>query len=130
MMMTAVLLCVYAGVSPRKAAKSIEVFNHMLHGLLGVNPCHTTIRTWLAKMGLDAIKEGGGKSRRGLCHHHGREHLRWRPADASRPQSPGRPRWQGSYALRRGGGRHGRLRELAGEKGAGVLPGDRRGART
>ena len=28
----------------------------MFHGLLGDSPCHTTIRTWLAKMGLDAIK--------------------------------------------------------------------------
>ena len=28
----------------------------MFHGLLGESPCHTTIRTWLAKMGLDAIK--------------------------------------------------------------------------
>ena len=54
--MTALLLCVYAGCSPRKAAKSIEVFNYMFHGLLGRNPAHTTIRTWLAKMGLDAIK--------------------------------------------------------------------------
>jgi len=59
MMMTAVMLCVYAGCTPRKAAKSLEVFNHMLRGLLGANPCHTTIRTWLAKMGLDAIKERG-----------------------------------------------------------------------
>ena len=56
MMMTAFLLCIYAGSSPRKAAKSLEVFNFMFHGLLGDSPCHTTIRTWLAKMGLDAIK--------------------------------------------------------------------------
>ena len=44
------------GSSPRKAAKSLEVFNFMFHGLLGDSPCHTTIRTWLAKMGLDTIK--------------------------------------------------------------------------
>ena len=56
MMMTAFLLCIYVGCSPRKAAKSLEVFNFMFHGLLGTSPCHTTIRTWLAKMGLDAIK--------------------------------------------------------------------------
>ena len=56
MMMTAFLLCIYVGSSPRKAAKSLEVFNFMFHGLLGDSPCHTTIRTWLAKMGLDAIK--------------------------------------------------------------------------
>lgn len=56
MMMTAFLLCIYVGSSPRKAAKSMEVFNFMFHGLLGESPCHTTIRTWLAKMGLDAIK--------------------------------------------------------------------------
>ena len=54
--MTALLLCIYAGCSPRKAAKSIEVFNYMFQGLLGRNPAHTTIRTWLAKAGLDAIK--------------------------------------------------------------------------
>ena len=56
MMMTAFLLCIYVGSSPRKAAKSLEVFNFMFHGLLGDSPCHTTIRTWLAKMGPDAIK--------------------------------------------------------------------------
>ena len=56
MMMTAFLLCIYVGSSPRKAAKSLEVFNFMFHGILGDSPCHTTIRTWLAKMGLDAIK--------------------------------------------------------------------------
>lgn len=56
MMMTAFLLCIYAGCSPRQAAKGLEVFNFMFHGLLGKSPCHTTIRTWLAKMGLDAIK--------------------------------------------------------------------------
>ena len=28
----------------------------MFKGLLGDSPCHTTIRTWLAKLGLDAIK--------------------------------------------------------------------------
>ena len=28
----------------------------MFEGLLGDSPCHTTIRTWLAKLGLDAIK--------------------------------------------------------------------------
>ena len=56
MMMTAFLLCIYVGCSPRKAAKSLEVFNFMFHGLLGDSPSHTTIRTWLAKMGLDAIK--------------------------------------------------------------------------
>ena len=55
-MMTAFLLCIYVGCSPRKVAKSLEVFNFMLHGLLGDSPCHTTIRTWLAKMGLDTIK--------------------------------------------------------------------------
>lgn len=38
------------------AAKSLEVFNFMFEGLLGDSPCHTTIRTWLAKLGLDAIK--------------------------------------------------------------------------
>lgn len=52
----AYLLCIYAGCSPRKAAKSLEVFNFMFEGLLGDAPCHTTIRTWLAKLGLDAIK--------------------------------------------------------------------------
>lgn len=46
----------YAGCSPRGAAKSIEVFNFMLNGLLGKNPCHTTIRTWLAKTGLDLLE--------------------------------------------------------------------------
>ena len=38
------------------AARSLEVFNFMFEGLLGDSPCHTTIRTWLAKLGLDAIK--------------------------------------------------------------------------
>lgn len=38
------------------AAKSLEVINFMFEGLLGDFPCHTTIRTWLAKLGLDAIK--------------------------------------------------------------------------
>ena len=56
-MMSAFLLCMYAGCSPRQAAKSIEVFSFMFHGLLGDSPCHTTIRTWLAKMGLDTIKQ-------------------------------------------------------------------------
>lgn len=42
MILTAILLCVYAGNSPRGAAKSIEVFNFMLHGMLGKNPCHIT----------------------------------------------------------------------------------------
>lgn len=55
MILTAILLCVYAGDSPRGAAKSIEVFNFMLHGMLGKNPCHTTIRTWLEKLGLDSL---------------------------------------------------------------------------
>lgn len=55
-MMTAFLLCIHVGCSPRKTAKIIEVFNFMFDGLLGKSPCHTTIRTWLAKMGLDAIK--------------------------------------------------------------------------
>lgn len=53
---TAFLLCMYAKCSPREAAKSLEVFNFMFEGLLGDSPCHTTIRTWLAKLGLDAIK--------------------------------------------------------------------------
>lgn len=53
---TAFLLCIYAKCSPREAAKSLEVFNFMFEGLLGDPPCHTTIRTWLAKLGLDAIK--------------------------------------------------------------------------
>jgi len=56
MMMAAFLLCIYVCSSPRKAAKSLEVFNFMFHGLLGDSPCQATIRTWLAKMGLDAIK--------------------------------------------------------------------------
>ncbi len=56
MILAAVLLCVYAGNSPRKAAKSIEVFNFMLHGLLGKKPCQTTIRTWLEKLGLDTLE--------------------------------------------------------------------------
>ena len=56
MVLTAILLCVYAGNCPRGATKSIEVFNFMLHGLLGANPCHTTIRTWLEKLGLDTLK--------------------------------------------------------------------------
>lgn len=54
--MASILLCVYAGLSPRKAVKSLAVINFMLHGLLGKVPCHTTIRSWLAKMGLDIIK--------------------------------------------------------------------------
>lgn len=53
---TAFLLCIYAKCSPRVAARSLEVFNFMFEGLLGDSPCHTTIRTWLAKLGLDAIK--------------------------------------------------------------------------
>lgn len=57
MILTAILLCVYVGDSPRKAAKSIEVFNFMLHGLLGKKkPYHTTIRTWLEKLGLDTLE--------------------------------------------------------------------------
>ncbi|MCF0168389.1 MAG: hypothetical protein HUJ93_07105, partial [Bacteroidales bacterium] len=56
MITTALLLCVYAGCSPRQAAKSIEVFNRMFRGMLGRNPGQTTIRTWLAKAGLDALK--------------------------------------------------------------------------
>lgn len=55
-MLTAMLLCTYAKCSPREAAKSIEVFNFMFRGLLGRDPCHNTIRTWLAKMGLDSIR--------------------------------------------------------------------------
>ena len=47
---------VYAGCSPREAAKCIEVLNFMLHGALGKKPCHTTIRTWLEKLGLDTLK--------------------------------------------------------------------------
>lgn len=54
--LTAVLLCMYAGCSPREAVKCIEVFNFMFHGLLGRKPCHTTIRTWLEKFGLDTLE--------------------------------------------------------------------------
>lgn len=54
--MTSILLCVYAGLSPRKAVRSLEAVNFMFHGLLGKVPCHTTIRSWLAKTGLDIIK--------------------------------------------------------------------------
>lgn len=52
----ALLLCIYAGCSPRQAARIIEVVNRMFHGLMGRSPAHTTIRTWLAKAGLDALK--------------------------------------------------------------------------
>ena len=55
-MLAAVLLCVYAGNSPRKAVKSLEVFDFMLQGMLGEKPCHTTVRTWLAKLGLDTLE--------------------------------------------------------------------------
>lgn len=54
--MASILLCIYAGLSPRKAVKSLKVINYMFHGLLGEVPCHTTIRSWLVKMGLDIIK--------------------------------------------------------------------------
>lgn len=57
--MASILLCVYAGLSPRKAVKSLAVINYMFHGLLGDVPCHTTIRSWLKKMGLDIIKNKG-----------------------------------------------------------------------
>lgn len=50
------LLCVYAGVSPRQASKAVEVVAFLFSGLLGKAPCHTTIRTWLAKMGVDTMK--------------------------------------------------------------------------
>ena len=56
MMMAAFPLCIYVGSSTRKAAKSLEVFNFMFHGLLGDKPRHTTIWTGLAKRGLDGIK--------------------------------------------------------------------------
>ena len=56
MITMAIFLCIYAGLSPRKAVKSMEVMNHMLHGVFGDIPAHTTIRTWLAKLGLDVIK--------------------------------------------------------------------------
>lgn len=52
----ALLLCIYVGVSPRQAAKAVEVVGFMFEGLLGKTPCHTTIRTWMAKMGIDTIK--------------------------------------------------------------------------
>lgn len=50
------LLCIYVGASPRQAAKTVEVVAFMFNGLLGGAPCHTTIRTWLAKMGIDTMK--------------------------------------------------------------------------
>ena len=50
------LLCIYAGVSPRPAAKTLEVVTFMFNGLLGTPPSHTTIRTWLAKMGIDMMR--------------------------------------------------------------------------
>jgi len=50
------LLCVYVGVSPRQAAKAVKVVAFMFNGMLGKAPCHTTIRTWLAKMGIDTMK--------------------------------------------------------------------------
>lgn len=50
------LLCIYVGASPRQAAKAVEVVAFMFNGLLGGAPCHTTIRTWLAKMGIDTMK--------------------------------------------------------------------------
>ncbi len=56
MITMAIFLCIYAGLSARKAVKSMEVMNHMLHGVFGDIPAHTTIRTWLAKLGLDVIK--------------------------------------------------------------------------
>lgn len=49
MITMAIFLCIYAGLSARKAVKSMEVMNHMLHGVFGDIPAHTTIRTWLAK---------------------------------------------------------------------------------
>jgi hypothetical protein len=49
------LLCVYAGCSPRCAAKAIEVFNFMLKGIFKEAPASTTIRTWLAKAGVDSL---------------------------------------------------------------------------
>lgn len=55
--MASILLCVYAGLSPRKAVKSLAVINYMFHGLLGDVPCHTTIRSWLKKNGAGHYKE-------------------------------------------------------------------------
>ncbi|MCF0202551.1 MAG: hypothetical protein HUK08_04225, partial [Bacteroidaceae bacterium] len=49
------LLCVYAGCSPRCAAKVLEVFSFMLHGTFGKTPASTTIRTWLAKVGVYSL---------------------------------------------------------------------------
>ena len=51
----ALMLCVFAKISPRKVAKVLEVFNFMLSNALGKIPEHTTIRTWIAKSGLDAM---------------------------------------------------------------------------
>lgn len=51
----ALMLCVFAKISPRKVTKALQIFNFMLGNALGDIPEHTTIRTWIAKSGVDAM---------------------------------------------------------------------------
>lgn len=52
----ALMFVIYAGCSPYQVVKCIEVLNHMLKGVFKESPAHTTIRTWLAKAGVDKLK--------------------------------------------------------------------------
>lgn len=49
------MLVVYAGCSPYQAERVLKVLNRMLKGVFKESPVHTTIRTWLAKAGLDKL---------------------------------------------------------------------------
>lgn len=49
------MLVVYAGCSPYQVERVLKVLNHMLKGVFKEAPVHTTIRTWLAKAGLDKL---------------------------------------------------------------------------
>ena len=51
----ALMLCVFAKISPRKVTKALQILNFMLGNVLGDIPEHTTIRTWIAKSGVDAM---------------------------------------------------------------------------
>lgn len=49
------MLVVYAGCSPYQTERVLKVLNRMFKGVFKESPVHTTIRTWLAKAGLDKL---------------------------------------------------------------------------
>lgn len=50
------LFCVYVGVSYRKAAKSLKLIDFLFDGQLGKTPSYTSIKDWVTKAGLSALK--------------------------------------------------------------------------